>query len=268
MYFCNFRNRLAQFRLEINDQAYWEERWARHRIEEVLPAYGRGKLDEFEEIFTRYLPHDLPILEAGCGLGQFVVALAHRGYRIEGVDYAAQTICRLRMITPELNVRVGDVYQLDVPDGTYGGYISIGVFEHNPDDPLKGLQEARRVLHRHGVAIIAVPYLNPERQKCLRQVPVAEDARLPNGLRFYQYYFSRDEFEGFVAKAGLETIEVFPYSVYSGLTRDFASGRWLHNHSFFYWRLNRQIIRWCQKAPMWIRWKWAHMLMFICKRVG
>ena len=258
--------RLAQFRSMGEHREHWEDRWAQGRIRELLAAASSGRLDEFEWLFTHYLPRDLPVLEAGCGQGQLVMALNSRGYLVEGVDYAAQTIGVLNEVAPELNTRVGDVYNLDVPDGTYGGYISIGIFEHNPEGPQKGLSEVRRVLNPRGVALISVPYLNTQRQKLLRRVPVAESTKHANGLQFYQYYFAREEFERHLRESGLEVIRLWPYALYSGVTRDFAVGSWLHSRKFFNWRIHRRITKWCRDSPEWVAWRWAHMLMFVCKR--
>lgn len=260
-----FNNRLAQFRKEGGQKDFWEERWSKSEMGVVLSSHRNGKLDEFENLFSRHLPHDLPILEAGCGMGQLVMALKARGYCVEGIDYASETVSRLQTIAPELNIRVGDVYRLDVPDSAYGGYISVGIFEHNPDGPLDGLREVKRVLHPRGVALISVPYLNPERQTWLERIPVAEHQILPNDLRFYQYYFSRDEFASLLRKAGLQVVEIFPYGAYSGLTRDFSLGLKLDARNFYHWRLKRRFSRLCARAPMWARWRWAHMIMFVCK---
>jgi len=261
-----FHGRLAQFRSMGEHREHWEERWSKGRIRELLADASSGKLNEFDGLFTQYLPRDLPVLEAGCGQGQLVMALDRRGYLVEGVDYAAQTIGVLNEVAPELKTRVGDVYNLDVPDGSYGGYISIGIFEHNPEGPQKGLSEVRRVLHPRGVALISVPYLNTRRQKVLDRVPVAENAKHANGLQFYQYYFAREEFERYLRESGLEVIRLWPYSLYSGLTRDFTLGGWLHDREFFNWRIHRRITRWCREVPEWVGWRWAHMLMFVCKR--
>ena len=262
----NFHGRLAQFRSMGEHREHWEERWSQGRIRDLLAEASSGTLHEFDELFTQYLPRDLPVLEAGCGQGQLVMALDRRGYLVEGVDYAAQTIGLLNEVAPELKTRVGDVYNLDVPDGTYGGYISIGIFEHNPEGPQKGLSEVRRVLNPRGVALVSVPYLNTRRQKLLHRVPVAENPKHANGLQFYQYYFAREEFERYLRESGLDVIRLWPYSLYSGLTRDFTVGSWLHNREFFNWRIHRRITRWCRESPEWLVWRWAHMLMFVCKR--
>jgi 2-polyprenyl-3-methyl-5-hydroxy-6-metoxy-1,4-benzoquinol methylase len=86
-----FCGRLAQFAHWKNEPEGWEARWSNRALENLLESHASGKLGEFE-IFSHYLPKDLPVLEAGCGLGQLVMALSARGYQVEGVDYAEQTI--------------------------------------------------------------------------------------------------------------------------------------------------------------------------------
>jgi SAM-dependent methyltransferase len=255
---------LAQFKSWTNSPDSWESHWAEHLHQYLLELYSTGYLGEFE-IFTRYLPKNDPVLEAGCGLGQLVMALAKRGYHVEGVDYAEQTVARIQALAPKLNVRVGNVYALDVPDGFYGGYISMGVFEHDSEGPLSGLREARRVMKPDGVAFITVPYLNPQRKKWLQKLGTSNDWRVSVELKFYQYYFSVIEFTQYLEQTGFEVQEVFPYAVSAGLTRDFAFGLWLEGKRFFHWRLKKWFLDLCEHAPTWARRRWGHMLMFVCR---
>ncbi len=268
MTYRRYHGRLAQFRQLASHAEFWEKRWGQRDIGSLLRAYSSGKLDEFEDVFTRYLPRDLPILEAGCGLGQLVMALDARGYDAEGVDYARRTVEAVRAAAPGLRVRVGDVYRLDVASGTYGGYIPIGVFEHDPEGPLRALLEMKRVLHPRGVAFVAVPYLNSVRRRWAKRLPPLEAAPLPDGYGFYQFYFGIREFEEILVSAGLQAVEVYPYAVYSGLTRDLSAGRWLHEQEFLVWRLHRRVTRWCREAPSWLRRRHAHMVMFVCRHAG
>lgn len=261
-----FNSRLALFKEWSDTPESWESRWLNHHLEEILKKYSTGYLGEFE-IFVKYLPKELPILEAGCGLGQLVMALTARGYKVKGIDYAKSTIEKIKNFAPYLDVSVGDVYSLDIPDGTLGGYISIGVFEHNFTGPAEGLREARRVLHPDGIAFISVPFLNIKRKKLLHQVPLANSQLLRDGLQFYQYYFSYSDFETILHNVGLTAIDAFPYAVSAGLTRDFFLGRWLISHGFFFWRIHRIFNRLCINAPLWMRWSFAHMIMFVCKKV-
>ena len=262
-----FKGRLAQFKIWENTPDSWEKRWSDRSLHELLNNYADGRLDEFE-FFLEYLPKHLPVLEAGCGMGQIVMALSARGYQAKGIDYASGTINRIKAVAPQLDVSVGDVCSLEVPAKSLGGYISIGVFEHNPAGPLEGLREVTRVLHPEGVSFIAVPFLNSPRRSVLRVCAAAEGEILDNGMRFYQYYFSLEDFEALLQEAGLTVVETYPYGLYAGLTRDFALGRWLDSRGFFFWHVHRLVTRFCRNAPKAILKRWAHMVMFICRRAA
>ena len=266
--FYRFNGRLALFRPAGVGKDQWEARWGATDLGRMLQTYRSGKLDEFERIFLQYLPKDLPVLEAGCGCGQLVMALSTRGYAVEGVDYAHATIRRIQEAAPELNVRTGDIYHLDAPDKTYGGYISIGLFEHDANGPQAALKEACRVLHPRGVALISVPDLNAKRKRLLRRAGTLRDSKAPGGLNFYQYYFSQGEFEKHLEAAGFKILECFPYGVHTGLVRGSAFWQRLGHSRFFIWPLQHRFIRWCATAPRWVRFKAAHMLMFACQSTG
>ncbi len=55
-------------------------------------------------------------LEGGCGQAQWVRYWAARGQKVIGIDFAPRTVQRLRAQFPELDVRIGDVTKLDLPD--------------------------------------------------------------------------------------------------------------------------------------------------------
>ena len=258
--FRRFNGRLARFQADGVSAETWEAKWSNQKIRKVLDSYRTGKLDDYEVAFSRYLPKGLPILEAGCGNGKYVVGLAARGYDVDGVDYAEQTVSQIQQAAPDVQVSVGDVLNLQKSDGTYGGYISLGVLEHIPEGPMEALKEARRILNPKGVALISVPLLNLARRRLLRHAPHANSAR-----DFYQYYYSREEFEAFLDRAGFRVVDYYPHAVYAGLTRDFALGRYLHQRGFFSWQIQSRFIKWCRNAPLNWRWRFAHMLMFVCE---
>ena len=62
------------------------------------------------------VPKDAQILEAGCGMGQYVYLLDEMGYRVTGADVTADTIERVRAVYPHLDLRVQDVTKLDLPE--------------------------------------------------------------------------------------------------------------------------------------------------------
>ena len=266
--FFVFRDHLALFKKMDSQQAFWEKRWAAHDLETELERFKSGHLDEFEDVFSKFLPTDSRILEAGCGRGQVVRALQSRGYSVEGIDYAERTIARIKEVAPDLQVRLGDVYELPYASGSFGAYLSLGIFEHNLLGPMPGLREARRVLADGGIGLISVPFLNRARRSWKRGVPVAGSELIDGGLEFYQFYFTRQEFESQLREAGFTVVEVLPYALYAGLTRDWQLGRWLHQRSFFFWGVQRRVTRWCRstnRLNLGLRWSFAHMLMFVAR---
>lgn len=262
-----YQGRLSLFHEKESPKEYWCGLWGKHGsdIDDMLQVYRKGYLGDFESVFSRYLRKDLPVLEAGCGLGQYVAGLQARGYQVEGVDFEENVVAKLNKVAPDLKIRKGDIYNLDSPDKKYGGYISIGIFEHNLAFLEKGLREVYRVLNPQGVALIAVPLLNDARGRMKAQVPIAEREKAGSDLYFYQAYFSSSEFKTLLQAANLEVAEAIPYGVYSGITRDFAWAKWLEQKKCFHWRLRSFIYRFLEKMPAKQRGKYAHMMMYVCK---
>lgn len=264
--FHRHRGRLALFLPPREVKSYWNDYWRRDgKIGRMLEAAERGELGEYEDVFTRYLRPDRLTLEAGCGPAQIVLALHRRGYRVAGVDLDRDVLGMVHERMPELDVRQGDVFHLDLPDGSLGAYISLGVVEHFVDGPGAILREARRVLAKDGLALVSVPFLNPARARHLGRA-----RECTNGLDFYQYYFEAADFARELAAAGLQVIEEVPLFVESHLTRD---------HGVFsrFWnsRANPERLRVYERrafarftsAPAWLRRPWAHMLLYVCRPI-
>jgi SAM-dependent methyltransferase len=155
--------RLAYYKTRTDAQ-FWDEHWKTNLTKEAFLRYQEGYLSFFEKPFEKYLPRTGRILEAGCGIGQYVMALRFRGYDCEGVDWSEQTVDTVTGLFPDLPVHKGDVTRLDVPEGHYQGYISLGVVEHRQAGPQPFLAEAARVLSTGGVLLISVPYFHSLRK--------------------------------------------------------------------------------------------------------
>lgn len=197
-----------------SSNGFWERHWQKHRELETYDWALRGELGWIEEFVTRYLPKHQPIIEAGCGLGGYVLALRTRGYDAEGVEWGGETVEAVRARYPELPVRQGDVTRLDVPDGYYGGYLSLGVMEHRREGPMAFLRETHRVLVPGGMAIISVPYFHALR-RLKGKLGLYE--RDESDMDFYQYAFTRKEFAGLVREAGFEVIDSSAYGALKSL---------------------------------------------------
>lgn len=198
------QGRLAYYR-RAADAAYWEAHWQDHIQPEWYADALRGNLGAFESLFTKHLPKVGSILEAGCGPAHWVVALRARGYAAEGVDWAAATITRVKALFPDLPVRQEDVCALDVADGHYAAYISLGVIEHRRDGPDPFLREAKRVLAPGGMAIFSVPWFNPLRR--LKALSGAFGGAAPENLEFYQYAYRAGEIIALLEQVGFVLVD-------------------------------------------------------------
>ena len=119
-----------------NSEMQRRHMWDSRHIEDEVSACPRRLIARY---FLEYLPKDAPILEAGCGLGAWVIFLGERGYDIVGIDHDPNVIKRVKSWKPSLNVQYGDVTSLPFGDESFGAVISLGVVEHFEEGWAKAL---------------------------------------------------------------------------------------------------------------------------------
>ena len=180
---------------------FWDERW---EAEGKPPPVG-----ERHEVITvtrKYLPGGARILEGGCGRADKVKGMADAGFRVTGVDFAEQSVQRARLDYPGLDIRLGDVRNLDFPAQHFDGYWSIGVIEHFWSGYSSILAEAARVLRVGGYLFVTAPWLSPYRLARVRAgaYPTEEFSTEPE--LFYQFALSRDEVRAALAQHGLQVV--------------------------------------------------------------
>lgn len=210
------------------DSEFWDDTWAECSIDDALKGVDQNFMDP---IFLKYFPKSGKILEAGCGLGKFVIHYRKKGYDIEGIDFAGNTIDRLKKYDASLPVSTGDLTRLNCGDGHYKVYYSGGVIEHYEESPGPILDEAYRVLGKDGLLIVTVPCLNFIRRmedhiwfrvfrqkyrekKSVRGIPnhyvitgdCRKDDTLLGGWVFYSYMFGRCEIIKLLRKSGFRRI--------------------------------------------------------------
>jgi SAM-dependent methyltransferase len=180
--------------------------WNARRIEEEVAACpGRAIARHFLE----YLPKDAPILEAGCGLGAWVVYLSERGYDVSGIDNDPHVIERLKAWRPALKVGCGDIRKLPYGDNELGAVISLGVVEHFEEGCRDAMVEAHRVLRPGGLLFFTVPMNNLFRRVFAHPARALYlDWRKAKGdtVHFAEYRFSRMEVEALLRGFGFEPV--------------------------------------------------------------
>lgn len=207
---------LAEFDASGGDSAdFWDAQWQSQNIERVLSKAQRGELTGMEFLLGR-IPRDSKVLEAGCGKGQIVAALAHHGHCIAGVDFAEETVRQIKAFMPEHDIRVADIRSLPFPDNHFGTYLSFGVIEHFDDSDVVRdiLSEAKRVTQDR--IFVSVPFYSAMIQKRVRK---NELPKWDGKSVFYQYYFTKAALTDLLRAHGLEPYAFDYYATLVALQR-------------------------------------------------
>lgn len=225
-YWRSHRKVLTNGRLEwAGDEpsdGFWADLWRRRLGDGYFAGADRGDLGELEGVLVRALDPSGRHLDAGCGAGWWVAALAARGYSVEGVESSRELVQVVNELRPDLAVRHGDALALDAPDGHYASCLSFGVVEHRREGPDPFLVEARRVLRPGGRLVLSVPFLSPLRRlKASVGVYGLRRASQPGKpAGFFQYGFSVVELTHIVERNGFSVDEVRYLEVHRSLVEE------------------------------------------------
>lgn len=201
----------------------WDTYWKQTSIKKELEIVTT---DGLQPIFKKYLKKDGINVEAGCGLGKWVIDLKNKGYQILGIDTYVKGLIKLKQFDKHLALIGSDVARMGFLNNSIDAYISLGVVEHFEEGPQVPLKDAYRAVKPGGIALIEVPYDSPLRQisralfelKVLLKSPVRilveglgiRTKRVRPQMQFYEYRYTVSELKNFVTEAGFELIEMLP----------------------------------------------------------
>lgn len=125
------------------------------------------RVAEFQRPYLTLVRDHEPVLDIGCGRGEFLTLLAGEGIAARGVDSDAGMIARCRALG--LDIAHGDANEhlAGLPDGSLGTIFSAQVIEHLPHEQLRRLLElSLRKLAPGGLFIAET--VNPHRISSLK----------------------------------------------------------------------------------------------------
>lgn len=189
------------------DREFWSEHWGGHTPEQLLAI---ARTSPLTDLIVAALPKTGVVLEAGCGLGQYVLLLRERGWRAVGVDWSTDALAAARRVSPVPLATMG-LTALALRTGAIAAYVSLGVVEHDPAGPDAILAEAHRVLAPGGTLVISVPYVNGVRRLGAGWIRRQNRTLAAAGGKFYQYAFTRAELLAALGRHGFTPLAVHPY---------------------------------------------------------
>lgn len=194
------------------DESNWDAFWAGTCPEAEIRMrdfYG-GR-----QWILKHTPRFGKVLEAGCGLGRYVLYLSRLGIDVDGLDFHSESVERAGKWASGHGIharfRVGDVLNLPYESDSVSGYLSFGVVEHFQEGPQTALREAHRVLRPGGVAIITTPSVSYS-LAYLRAVAAAKRlvkraAGMPGKKpEFFQHWYTPARLASFVEASGLKVV--------------------------------------------------------------
>lgn len=139
------------------------------------------------------------------------------GYDIYGVDFAKNTIRRIKENFPNLKVSVHDVRKMNFKDKFFDGYWSLGVIEHFYQGYDEVFKEAKRVIKPGGCLFLTFPYMSPLR-KLKAQMGIYKnlknDIKLDN---FYEFILGAEKVKTDVEEYDFKLILKYPFDATKGI---------------------------------------------------
>ena len=247
---------------DMDETGFVEDHWTKIWEQEGGPQ-GRieriARQDEYRLMapYIRSMSKDVRILDGGCGMGDWVLCLARKGFDITGLDLSRKTVAQLQARFPYAKFAAGDIRSTGFPDKSFDAYYSWGVFEHFEVGPGECLQEALRILKPGGTLFISVP-LDNFRQSVIGTFAPARPHM--EGDRFYQYRFTRSELAREISSSGFELVSFHPIHKRQGVLR-------VLHHEFgmpYQWLLTRGLS--VLLSPLIPAWWVAHMILAVARK--
>ena len=208
-------------------ERYWAAKW---KDRSAPPDTAAVASSEEYSVIRPYVDAFGPrtrILDGGCGLGEWTVFLAQRGFDAVGIDISEDVVAKLKAWFSGYQFERADLRRTAFSDESFDAYLSWGTFEHFEEGLGECLIEARRILRRGAWLFISVPFDNW--RLILRDARPLErwdeqfdpETGYSGDHRFYQWRLTRAELRRELELRGFDVERITPIHKMTGV------GRWL-----------------------------------------
>lgn len=186
------------------------QEWKGESVEENLASCeyeGCGR------VFENYFPKEGWVLEAGCGLGRWVLDFSRRGYKIIGCEIDHQAVKKAKRFDPSASFITADIRSMPFKNEIFDAILSLGVIEHFKGGPQKVLEEKKRILKPEGILLVAVPYNNLFRKVLVNRfisLKVLIMKALKYNVVFTEHRYSKKELMDLLESSGFEILSCYP----------------------------------------------------------
>lgn len=197
-------------------EQYWTRIWDCDHLDTKNFADTIEKREEFKVIspFLSDIPPNSRILDGGCGMGEWTIYFAKKGFHIFGLDISKKTIQKLKQRFNDINFCVGDIRHTEFENGYFDAYFSWGAFEHFENGLEAPLTEARRIIKQGGYLFLSIPFQNVRHllrdNRELWRWDENYDKKLgyQSDIQFYQWRHTKSELKRELERNGFRTIKI------------------------------------------------------------
>ncbi len=169
--------------------------------------FSQYEQQSFWPIVEKKLQKNGRYLDAGCGIGGWILFLTEQGYSVDGIDAHPQAVRAMTEYNPDLSVKIAGSDAIPFADDTFNGILSIGSLEYTEGAVEKSLSEFHRVLKQDGFLCVEVPLLNILRRFLYVPLKSLEGFLMRTTGKqatFAYYLFGRRELESMLEQAGFQ----------------------------------------------------------------
>lgn len=182
----------------------------------AISDFSQYEKQSFWPLVEKRLHKNGTYLDAGCGIGGWILFLSDRGYAVSGIDAHPQAVRAMTEYDPDISVKIAGSNAIPATDNSLDGVLSIGSLEYGEGAVKDSLREFHRVVKAGGFVCIEVPLANTLRKllyiplKRIEGLCMRLFGRTPN---FAYYLFGKTEFEAMITDAGFVVEDVMPHDL-------------------------------------------------------